>query len=408
MKAIVYDFNVPTYLLAKSFGKWIPSLYDGKRSALSLQDRPSPTLPNENWVKLKTIHAGVCGSDLGAIFYKTSPAMTPFNSFPSILGHEVVGIVTEVGMNVDHVQIGDRITVDPYIGCEVRGIHPLCPACSKGMHSLCRHTGGSERLGPGMILGFTKEFPGAWSEEMIVHESMVIPVPEHISNKTAVLSEPLSVGLHAVLRHPPTPSSNVLIIGGGMIAYSVIIAIKLLKLDCHITHMSLLPYQKEYALTLGADQAFTSLRSLENFMLHFSETTKHHPAIGKDVYRGGFDHIFDCIGSVETIDQSLRYAKERGTITLVGCASKLPNLDLTFVWANELTILGTHAYAKKEQWDDQLYRTQSLLFELLSENDQSRIESLITHEFTLDQYREAIRTNIDRQQYQSMKTIFTY
>lgn len=97
MKALVYNFNIPTYLAAKSLGKQFPSFYYGKLSALSLKDLAEPTLPNEDWIKVKPIYAGICGSDLGAIFYKTSPAMTPFNSFPSVLGHEVVGIVTEVG-----------------------------------------------------------------------------------------------------------------------------------------------------------------------------------------------------------------------------------------------------------------------------------------------------------------------
>lgn len=51
----------------------------------------------ESWIKVKLIYACVCGSDLGAIFYKTSPTLTPFNCFLSILGHEVFGVVTEVG-----------------------------------------------------------------------------------------------------------------------------------------------------------------------------------------------------------------------------------------------------------------------------------------------------------------------
>lgn len=84
----------------------------------------------------------------------------PFNSFPSITGHETVGYVTEVGANVDKVQIGQRVTVDPYINCEVRGVDELCPACEKGLQSLCRNKGGTNAFGPGMILGFSKELPG--------------------------------------------------------------------------------------------------------------------------------------------------------------------------------------------------------------------------------------------------------
>src|SRR5690625_7801280 len=121
MKAIVYNLTIPKYIAAKALGKKIPSLYYGKPSALTLKNVEEPQLPNENWVKVKPIFSGVCGSDMGAIFYKTSPALTPFNSFPSVLGHEVVGIVTEVGDHVNHVEIGQRITIDPYITCEEIG-----------------------------------------------------------------------------------------------------------------------------------------------------------------------------------------------------------------------------------------------------------------------------------------------
>lgn len=408
MKALVYNFNIPTYLAAKSLGKKFPSFYYGKLAALSLKDLAEPTLPNEDWIKVKPIYAGICGSDLGAIFYKTSPAMTPFNSFPSVLGHEVVGIVTEVGKKVKNIRVGDRISVDPYIGCEVRDHHPLCPACEKGMHSLCRHTGGTEKFGPGMILGFSNELPGAWGESLVLHHSMAIPLPNDISDKIAAIIEPLSVGLHAVLRQPPQHGDHVFVIGGGMIAYSVIAAIRLLDIDCQITSLSLLPYQKELALQLDVDEAYTSRDELESFLLKLPSTTKHKPAIGKDVYRGGFDAIYDCIGSAESIDDALRFAKERGKITLVGCAGHLKNMDWTFIWANELSLLGTHAYSKTESWQGETLSTQQLLLKLIEQKPSYPLEKLITHEFSLDQYKEAIIANVERAKAKSVKTLFRF
>src|SRR5690625_2548607 len=132
MKAVVYDFTKAKYVAAKALGKQFPTLYYGKPSALSLRHVEEPKLPNKNWVKVKPILSGVCGSDMGAICYKTSPSLTPFNSFPSVLGHEVVGIVTEVGDHVNHVEIGQRITIDPYITCEVRERKNPCIACKEG------------------------------------------------------------------------------------------------------------------------------------------------------------------------------------------------------------------------------------------------------------------------------------
>lgn len=402
----MYDFSIPKYVAAKAFGKHFPSFYYGKQSALSLREVAEPTLPDGNWMKIKPIYAGLCGSDMGAIFYKTSTALTPFNSFPSVLGHEVVGLVTEVGKYVENFKVGQRIVIDPYIGCEVRGRDALCPACSEGLHCLCRYTGGTDSFGPAMILGFSKDLPGGWSESLVIHESMAIPVPEKISDKVVAMTEPLSVGLHAVLRQPPKKGEHVLVIGGGIIAYSVIAAIRLLELDCHITHLSLLPYQQEMAIKLGVDKAITSRKELEDFMLQLTDTKRHKPVIGRDVFRGGFDAVYDCIGSKESLDDSLRMVRGRGKVTLVGCAGEIEKLDWTFIWANELSLLGTHAYSKKETWQEKETSTQQLLLELIEKNMDYPLEQLVTHEFSLEQYKEAIVANVDRAAYKSIKTLF--
>src|SRR5690625_798486 len=406
MKAIMYDFTIPKYVAAKTLGKRFPSMYYGKPSALSLKSVEEPKLPNEEWIKVKPIYAGVCGSDLGAIFYKTSPALTPFNSFPSVLGHEVVGIVTEVGDKVKKVEAGQRITIDPYINCKVRGMNHLCSACKEGLHSLCRNKSGTDTFGPGMILGFCKELPGTWGESFVAHESMVIPIPDSVSDKVAAMFEPLSVGLHAVLRQPPQKGEHVLVIGGGMIAYTVIVALRLLGIDCHITQLSLLPYQKEMGLTLGVDQGVTNRKELEEMMLQIPHTTKHKPVLGRNVFLGGFDAVYDCIGSKESIEDALSMARERGKVTLVGCAGEIKKLDWTFIWANELSVLGTHAYAQKEVWDGKEISTQRLLLELMQQHKDYPIEQLVTHEFSLNQYQEAIIANVNRQEYKSIKTLF--
>lgn len=405
MKAVVYNFTVPKYLAAKAAGKRFPSLYYGKPSALSFKNVQEPMLPNDNWIKVKPIYAGVCGSDMGAIFYKTSPSLTPFNSFPSVLGHEVVGKVIEKGENVHDVSFGQRITIDPYINCDVREEAP-CPACSAGFHSLCHYKSGTEKFGPGMILGFCNELPGTWSEAFVAHKSMIIPIPDTISDKVAAIFEPLSVGLHAVLRQPPKDGENVLIIGGGMIAYTVIAAIRLLEIDCHITQLSLLDYQKEMGLTLGVDQGVTNTNELEARLLQLPNTSSHKPTIGKNVFVGGFDAVYDCIGSETSVDDALRMVSERGKVTLVGCAGELKKLDWTFIWANELSVLGTHAYAKKEVWQGKEMSTQSLLLDLLEKNPNYPLEKLITHEFALEDYEEAIIANVDRKKYASIKTLF--
>ncbi|AXF57012.1 zinc-dependent alcohol dehydrogenase [Salicibibacter kimchii] len=406
MQAVVFDLKIPKYLAAKALGKRIPSFYYGAPSGLSMRNIEEPELPGDRWMKVKPTYAGVCGSDMGAIFFKTSPSLTPFNAFPSVLGHEVMGIVTEVGNGVRNVEVGQRISIDPYIGCEVRGRKQLCPACKEGMHTLCRHKGGDETFGPGMILGFCKDFPGGWGETLVIHDSMAIPLPDKVSDKTAAIIEPLSVGLHAVLRQPPKQGEQVLVIGGGMIAYTVIAALRLLDIDCHITHLSLMSYQREMGLQLGADKAITRREELRDAVLSFPETRKLKPIIGKDVYTGGYDSVYDCIGSESSLDDALRMTAGRGKVTLVGGAGEIKNLDWTFVWTNELSVLGTHAYVKEESWQGKTASTHELLLDLIEQHPDYPLETLITHEYDLDQYREAIVANVERRKYESIKTLF--
>ncbi|WP_176446666.1 zinc-binding dehydrogenase [Lentibacillus sp. CBA3610] len=121
---------------------------------------------------------------------------------------------------------------------------------------------------------------------------------------------------------------------------------------------------------------------------------------------GGFDSIYDCIGSKESLDDSLRLARERGKVTLVGCAGEIKNLDWSFVWANELSVLGTHAYSKKEYWQGVTISTQELLFNLIQQHQDYPLEQLVTHEYSLHEYREAIVANVDRASYKSIKTLF--
>src|SRR5687767_7625852 len=96
MRGVVFDLSLPKYALARGLGKWVPSLYYGKRSCVSLRDNVAePRKPGEGWISLAPTLSGVCGSDLATIFLHNSPALEPLSSMPCVLGHEVVARATE-------------------------------------------------------------------------------------------------------------------------------------------------------------------------------------------------------------------------------------------------------------------------------------------------------------------------
>lgn len=406
MKAIRYEVNLGTYALGKALGKQLPSLYYGPLSGLRYGEVAAPRRRGEDWALVTVTHAGVCGSDLSAICYKSSPALTPFTSFPSVLGHEVVGRVVEVGADVKDFRPGDRVVVEPFLTCASRGVAVACEACRAGHYCVCHHVAEGP-MAPGLLMGACRDQGGAWAETLACHRSQLFRLPETLSDRVGVLVEPLSIGVHAVLRRVPDPGAHVLVIGSGMMAYAAIAALRWLAPEARVTHMTHLLYQRDAGLALGAHDSICvgAGDTPDARVAAITGAKAHRPLLGRQVFTGGFDQIYDCVGSAESLQDAFTYAKARATIVLVGAPGELPGLDWTFVWARELTLLGTVGYGV-EHWRGESLRTFDLTKRLLLEQPLP-VEALVTHEFPLSRYAEAIAANLNRARSHALKTVFT-
>ena len=89
------------------------------------------------------------------------------------------------------------VTLNPGLGCEARGINPVCPSCQAGKASCENFAEGN--LSPGMFAGINKGINGGFAPLMVAHKSQLFKVPEAMSPETAVMTEPVSVALQAVL-----------------------------------------------------------------------------------------------------------------------------------------------------------------------------------------------------------------
>ncbi|SVB89632.1 uncharacterized protein METZ01_LOCUS242486, partial [marine metagenome] len=143
MRAVTFDITIPGYLVGKSLGQMTEAALFGGLSGLRFSEVEEPPLPADDWVRLDVLKAGICGSDIGNLTFKASPAMEPFGSFPAVLGHEVLARVTEVGSAVSRVEPGQRVAIDPVISCTVRGFGGdlRCPSCVSGFHATCERAG---------------------------------------------------------------------------------------------------------------------------------------------------------------------------------------------------------------------------------------------------------------------------
>ena len=136
MKALVYRRSIPRYALLKLLGSRLHARSIAALAPLSLRELPEPALPTEHWVRIAPHLVGICGSDLATVGARGSPYLAPVTSMPFVLGHELVGSITELGTAVTGLSVKDRVVLHPALGCKARGIDPPCDACEHGRDAL--------------------------------------------------------------------------------------------------------------------------------------------------------------------------------------------------------------------------------------------------------------------------------
>jgi threonine dehydrogenase-like Zn-dependent dehydrogenase len=242
-------------------------------------------------------------------------------------------------------------------------------------------------------------------ERIVAHKSMVFRVPDGMPDDVAALTEPLSIAVHAVLRHPPADGDRVLIIGGGVIAFSVLWALREIAPGAQVTLYTVEDYQLPLARSFGASDIWSPKGG--PFLDQAARATGSSllkPMVGRPFLNGGFRRVYDCVGSRASLDDALRSTDGGGTVVLVGAAGIVPRLDWTFVWQKELKIEGT-AYYGVESWSGGRARTFEATLELMS-STRAPLASLVTHRFPLEEYAKAIEVNLDRAAHLSVKALF--
>ncbi len=414
MRAVQFDVTVRGFILARSLGRVSQSAVFGLLSNLRLRNIPEVEIPGPGWVALRVLGCGICGSDVGNLSYSSSPTMEPFGSFPAVLGHEILGSVESVGPGVTRVSTEDRVSVDPLISCHVRGHRngAVCRSCLDGRYSTCEMAGeegsqmfGQSALSHGLTIGYHRDLPGGWGERMLAHESQLFPVDPRISARAAVLVEPLSIGVHAVLNAPPEDGEDVLVIGSGPIAFGTIWALRATGFQGTVVAQTKRSHEAELAQALGATEVVGPGPGARAALIE-TGAMAYQPIVGDEVFSaGGFARIFDCVGSATSIKQALRYSAPRGTIVLLGCAGEVRRLDLSLLWARELKVRGFVGYGV-ENWRGGLRHTIEVTHELLLETG-APVERLVTHVFPLSEYRHALSAAANHRRSEAVRVVLT-
>lgn len=385
---------------------------------VSLVERDPHPLPSPSWARVRVTGGGICGSDLHLFDPTTGPTplLMAYVALPMELGHEISGVVTEVGPDCD-VAVGTRVAVDPVVGCVARGIDERCPACRAGATASC-HLLGSHRGVAGFMLGYSNDLGGGWSDEVLAHPSMLHPVPDAVEDRAVVLHEPLSIAVHGLLRSPPRPGEPVLVLGAGVIGLCVVAALRALFPHNPVTVVARHPHQQAAARALGADRVVIPAGdgSHRAELAEVAGTT----LVG-ELLAGGFPYVVEAVGTPSSIADCLASVAGSGTLLFLG-ATGVTEVDLTPLWFKEVTVAGSFCHAcdpvagraadlaahtplgADGETPAPLVHSIDVALGILAAGGLPA-DRIITHELPLEQVREAVHTALDRRGSGAIKVV---
>ena len=229
-------------------------------------------------VRIRPALAGVCGTDI-SIYKGHRPTEYPF-----VLGHEMMGRVTETGSGVTKFRIGDRVIVEPNYPCGG------CALCRQGRGSVC---GRKSAMGVNI--------PGCYAEFATAPAEFVWPVPDAISDRDAVTIEPLAVSLHGLFRSGAKPGDTVAVLGCGVVGLLLIHAA--VDMGLRVIAHDHFPEKLAMARSLGA-----AIPPENEDTATFWE-------------RNNVTSIFECAGVPATVELALSAAPRGADVVLLGLSS---------------------------------------------------------------------------------------
>ncbi|MFC4601221.1 zinc-binding alcohol dehydrogenase family protein [Cohnella hongkongensis] len=264
---------------------------------------PEPELrEGEAIVSVKRV--GICGTDLHAFM-----GNQPFFAYPRVLGHELSGIVEQIGDNEAGLSVGDRVGVIPYMHCG------QCVACCRGKTNCCVSM---------KVLGV--HIDGGMRERIAVPVSHLVRANDLTLDQAAVL-EPLSIGAHAVRRSGLRAGETALVIGGGPIGLGVMAfarhaGAKVIAMDVNEDRLA---FCRSWA---RVDATVNALRDAPAEVARLTDGDL--PTV-----------VFDATGNAKSMADAFGLTAHGGTLVFVG----LVKTDIAFhdplFHSRELTLMGS-------------------------------------------------------------------
>lgn len=407
MWSVYLDNNAARVAATRALGTVSRRAYFGPAAPLRSRNIGKVALPGRRWVRVRNTMAGIADEEVERVYLSADPRIS-LMALPRhsrvYLGREVVGEVIDIGPDVEFMRVGDRVVYQLDQCCATRDIEPPCRHCAAGNFGLCenRFLPGPEAIG------------GGWSDEMVVHERQLFLVPDALSDEEAALLEPATLGVHAALRHQPQPGDNVLVIGSHALGLLTTQAVRALAPNANITVRADHPFQIEMATKVGA----TRILYREDGTPGVARITggRHFKRrFGADLLIGGFDVIYDTVGTPDSLQQALHWVRAGGTVVLVGQRLAPMHLDMTPLWHQEIALIGASAHGT-ESWpggegfaawggdNGGRVPTFALTAALIRERRLTP-QRLVTHRFPLREVRRALAVAHDKEEFRAIKVL---
>jgi threonine dehydrogenase-like Zn-dependent dehydrogenase len=375
---------------------------------MALREVPDPVVRGPAWAVLRPRLTGICGSDTKQVLMDFDDAgdspMTAFISFPQVLGHEVVATVEAAGPEAG-VEVGQRVVLNPWLSCEVRGLDP-CPACQAGDLSLCwRFLDGD--LAPGIHSGNSADATGGFAELLPAHRRMLVPVPDDVPDEVAVLADPFSVALHAVTRTPPPEGGRAVVYGAGALGTCATAILRALFPTVAVATVARWSAQEALARRLGATTfAHEPRAELVEALADWSGGVLRQPWAGLPItWPGGVDVVYDTVGGPDTLEVGLRVLRSRGSVVQLGLSS-MGRCEWTPWYFKEARLIGSNAFGVEEV-DGVRQHAMAHYLDLVRAG-RVDLAGLLTHTFPLDDWRTAFRTLVDQGTTGAIKVAFSF
>jgi threonine dehydrogenase-like Zn-dependent dehydrogenase len=237
------------------------------------------------------------------------------------------------------------------------------------------------------------------------HESQLYRIPDSISDENALMVEPFSCGLHAVLQNPPEKDDTVLVLGAGTIGLGVLAALQALDMPARVLVAARHPFQAEAARRLGATKIISG--DLYEAVAGNTNAKIEKPIIGKRIMIGGADLTCECVGSDGALDDALRLTRSGGRVAVVGVPGIAKGIDWSSIFVKELQVHAAFGYHHAEQYQGRTWATFELAIDLMQK---SKIDLgwMVTHKFKLNEYKKAFKMFSNKGRHQMIKAVFEF